>query len=422
MPDALGLERPRHRDLVDADADLGGVGLGDAEVVERLAHVEVALAAGDDAEPRLRRVDDDPVEPVDAAVVQRRVDLVVLHPRFGLEEAVGPADRQAVRRQREIVGHDDLRARRIDVHRRRALDGVGDALEADPAARVPRHRPAVQAEIEDLLHARRIEHRHQRRREHVIRLVRQRRRLRAVIVARERQHAAVLRGSRVVGVLEHVAAAVDARTLAVPHREHAVVFRARVQVHLLRAPDRGRREVLVQSGLELDVRALEELLRLPQRLVERAERRAAIARNEAGGVEAGEHVALALQDQQPHERLGAGQVDAPGLEGVLVVQRDVAQDGCGRSHGRILRKIVSWGCAESRIGSATHAAGIVSLPRSVWFGRGVYADVHLTAIRIRGLTCDPTLREQGLCRASAKADGAGRMRSPSSPDDHARPP
>ena len=52
---AFGLERPGHRDLVHADADLGGVGLGDAEVVERLPHVEIALAGGDDAEPRLRR-------------------------------------------------------------------------------------------------------------------------------------------------------------------------------------------------------------------------------------------------------------------------------------------------------------------------------------------------------------------------------
>ena len=111
LPHALGLERPRHRDLVDAQADLGGVGFGDAEIVQRLPHVEIALAAGDDAEPRLRRIDDDPVQLVDAAVVERRVDLVVLHPRFGLEEAVGPADRHAVRRQREIVGHDDLRAR-----------------------------------------------------------------------------------------------------------------------------------------------------------------------------------------------------------------------------------------------------------------------------------------------------------------------
>ena len=167
-------------------------------------------------------VDDDAVQPVGAAVVQRRVDLVVLHPRFGVEEAVGPADRHAGGRDREIVGHDDARALRVDVDRRRTLDRVGDALEADPAAGVARHRPAVQAEVEDLLHRRRIEHRHHRRGELVVGLVRQRRGLGRVVVAGQREHAAVLRRAGEVGVLEHVAAAVDARALAVPHGEHAI--------------------------------------------------------------------------------------------------------------------------------------------------------------------------------------------------------
>ena len=192
---------------------------------------------------------------------------------------------------------------RIDVHRRRAFDRVGDALEADPAARVARHRPAVQAEVEDLLHRRRIQHRHHRRGELVIGLVRQRRGLGRVVVAGQHQHAAVLRRAGEVGVLEHVAAAVHARALAVPHREHAIDLRARVQVDLLRAPDRRRGEVLVQPGLELDVGAVEVLLRLPQRLVEAAERRAAVAGDEAAGVEAGQPVALALQDQQADQRL-----------------------------------------------------------------------------------------------------------------------
>ena len=221
----------------------------------------------------------------------------------------------------------------IAVHRRRALDGVGHALEADPAAGVARHRPAVQAEVDDLLHRRRIEHRHHRGGELVIGLVRQRRRLGRVVVAGEHEHAAVLRRAGEVRVLEHVAAAVDARALAVPHGEDAVDVRARVQRHLLRAPDRGGREVLVQAGLELDVRAVEELLRLPQRLVEAAERRAAVARDEAAGVEAGERVALALQDQEADERLDAGEEDAAGVELVLVVERDVAKrDIAGRGH------------------------------------------------------------------------------------------
>ncbi len=272
LPDPLGLERPRHRDLVDAEADLRGIGVGDAEIGERLPHVEVALAAGDDPEPRLGRIDDDPVELVHAAVVQRGVDLVVLHPRLGGEERVGPADREAVRRQRKIVRDDDRRAVRTDVHGRRGLDGVGDAFEAHPATGIARHRPAVQAEVENLLHRRRVEHGHHRRGELVVRLVRQRGRLRAVVVAGQHQHAAMLRRAGVIGVLEHVAATVHAGSLAVPHPEHAVVFRARIQVDLLGSPQRRRREILVQPGLERDVRALQELLRLPQRLVEGAQR------------------------------------------------------------------------------------------------------------------------------------------------------
>src|SRR5690349_9710276 len=99
-------------------------------------------------------------------------------------------------------------------------------------------------------------------------------------------------------MLEHIAAAVDAWTLAVPHGEHAVDLGAAVEVDLLRAPDGRRREVLVEPGLEHDVGPLEERARLPQRLVECAERRAAIAGDEAARVEPCELVALALQDQE----------------------------------------------------------------------------------------------------------------------------
>ena len=268
----FGLQRPGHRDLEHADADLGRVGLGDAQVVERLAHVEVALAAGDDAEPRLGRIDDDAVQVVDATVMQRCIDLVVVHPRLGREERIGPADRQPRGRQREIVGDDDPDVARVGVDRCRALDGVGDALEADPAARVAAHRETVQPEVENVLHRRWIEHRHHRRRELVVGLVRQRRRLGRVVVTGQHQHAAVLRRAGEVRVLEHVAAAIDARPLAVPHREHAIDLGAGVHRHLLRAPDRRCREVLVQARLELDARALEELRRLPQRLVEAAQR------------------------------------------------------------------------------------------------------------------------------------------------------
>src|SRR5690606_35948116 len=65
---AFGLERPHHADLVQAQADGGRGGLVDAEIVERLAYVEVALAAGDDAELRIRAVDHRAVQVVEPAV------------------------------------------------------------------------------------------------------------------------------------------------------------------------------------------------------------------------------------------------------------------------------------------------------------------------------------------------------------------
>ena len=38
---AFRFQRPDHADLVEADADLGGERVVDAEIVERLAHVEI---------------------------------------------------------------------------------------------------------------------------------------------------------------------------------------------------------------------------------------------------------------------------------------------------------------------------------------------------------------------------------------------
>ena len=52
---------------------------------------------------------------------------------------------------------------------------------------------------------------------------------------------------------KRVAGAVDARPLAVPDAEHAVVLAFAEKLGLLRAPQRGGGKVLVDGGLELDV-------------------------------------------------------------------------------------------------------------------------------------------------------------------------
>src|SRR6185312_2729355 len=124
--------------------------------------------------------------------------------------------------------------------------------------------------------------------------------------------------------------------------------------------------VFVQARLKLDVRAVEEFLRLPQRLVEAAERRAAIARDEAARIEAGARVALPLQDQQADERLHAGQEDAAGTELVSVVERDVAKRDGGNRSGQGHRRKLQESCSGSRrefVNAAASGKAIVSLVR-----------------------------------------------------------
>ena len=193
----------------------------------------------------------------------------------------------------------------------------------------------MQAEIEIFLDAGGMDDRNAGGHEGGLALVGRRRRLGHVVVAGQRHDAAVLRGAGIVGVLQDVARTVDARALAVPHAEHAIVAGAGIEVDLLGAPQGGGREVLVDAGLELDVVLLDEALGLPQRLVEAAQRRAAIAGNVAAGVEAGGEVALALHHRQAHQGLRAGQVDASAFQQVFVVQ------GHRNGHGN-LPDIVIW--------------------------------------------------------------------------------
>ena len=333
LTDADRFERPRHADLVDTHADIARLLGADAEIFERLQHVEIALAGRDDAEPSARRIDDDAIDAVRSRECDRSLHGVAVQPHFLIERRIRPADVEAARRQREIGRHDDVELMRIDVHARARLDGFRDRLETDPAPGEARHRPTEQAHVENVLHTSGIQHRHHRRDELELRAVRQRRRAARMIVRREREHAAVLRRASRVAVLEHIAAAIDARALAVPHREHAVVLRARKQVRLLRAPDHRRAEILVEARREFDVGRLEVFLRLPELEVEATERRAAVAGDEARGVEGGGAVTHLLHQRQADEGLDAREIDAAGGACVFVVEGVVAvngRDGRGR--------------------------------------------------------------------------------------------
>src|SRR6185503_14437015 len=319
-PNRLGLERPAHADLEQLDPDVAGARGVQAKIVERLQHVEVRFAGRDEAEPRIPAVDDRAVEGVRTRERERRRQLIPVQAQLLIVWRIRPADVQAARRHCEVRCHDVQRLRRQG----EALGRVGGLLsdlQADPATAEARERIPVEPELDDLLDVGRVHDRYRRVNERELALVRKRRRLARVIVTRDRDDAAVARRSGRVAMLERVARAVDAGPLAVPHAEHAFVTSAREQVRLLGAPDRGGRKILVQTGLEADVRGVEVGRRAPQLAVEAAERRAAVAGDEARRVPAGEPVAIALRQQEAHERLQTGDEQWTGfLEPIPLVQ------------------------------------------------------------------------------------------------------
>ena len=124
---------------------------------------------------------------------------------------------------------------------------------------------------------------------------------------------------------ENVAGAIDAGTFAVPHAKYAIELALAAQFRLLRAPDCGRGEILVDAALKANVAFAQERFGALELAVEPAQRRTAIAGNVARGVEPVAPVELLLHQAQAHQRLEAGDEDMAVAEVVFVVELDVAQ-------------------------------------------------------------------------------------------------
>src|SRR5205807_7814095 len=104
--------------------------------------------------------------------------------------------------------------------------------------------------------------------------------------------------------------------------DYAVIFGAGREIELLRAPDRGGGEVLVHPGLELYVVLLEMLSCGKELLVVAAERRAAVAGDEACGVQPGGAIPADLRHRQADQRLDARQEDVAGALGIFLIETD----------------------------------------------------------------------------------------------------
>ena len=157
-----------------------------------------------------------------------------------------------------------------------------------------------------------------------------------MIVAGNDQHAAMRRGAVGVAVLQRIAGAVDAGALAVPEAEHAIDFARRVGFDLLRSQHGGGGKVLVDGGQEFDAPFAQEFFGAPEFQIDAAERRAAIAGDESGRVDAVGAIAVALVEQDAHQRLRARQQHTPAPARVSVHQGVIVEvSACRQGLGHV---------------------------------------------------------------------------------------
>ena len=283
------LERPAHADLVDRDPEGARPRLVDAEEVEGLTQIAIGLAGGDEADPRPAGAEGEPVDAVGPREGPRRRDPDLADRDLVVEpvlEQHRPVDVGARARIEFLARSADGMAAERDVDDAGGIHRVGERDHRHPQSRESRHLETHQAIVDHVLEIGRIEDRDLTVGELKLGLAGDRGGLGEMIVAGDRQHAAVAGGAGGIGVFEHVRGPVDARRLAVPEAEHPVAIRSRPRAdRLLRSPYGGRRQFLVDARREVHVVGGEVGRRRDQLLIVAGERRAAVAGDEAGGLQ-----------------------------------------------------------------------------------------------------------------------------------------
>ena len=303
----LGFQRPGQRDLVERDLRMAF----EAQQPQRMQRVLVRLADRDQPDRRVARAGHQPVQTIGPRPGQHRRQPLIDHPAFEFGAVRGKpqlrVEIQPIRRHR-MIRRDEPSPR---PHRRgrRLLYRLRGGLQRDPQAGVARQRITGEAEIYNVLHRTGIQHGHENVLEQELGLVRIGGGMCAVVVARNRQHAAVPRRARHVRAMQRIAGAIDARPLRIPKPEGPIDMCAGECVELLRSHQHGGGQVLVDPRLEMDVMRRQQFGAAPEFLVQPAQGRAAVARHQRAGVQAGCAIQARLFQQQSHQGLDAGQQD-----------------------------------------------------------------------------------------------------------------
>src|SRR2546426_7750622 len=224
----------------------------------------------------------------------------------------------------------DLEARQVGLNTIRShldragfVGDVGHHLKRYPQATVARERKAVPSQVEQLLHVSRIQNRKVGVEEGHLTIIGQRGALTGRVIAGHGQDATVLPNAGEVRMLERIAGAVDARSLAVPYPQHAIVLGAGKESDHLTAEDRRCCQVFIDARDKIDVIVLEQVRQTLQGQVKAAEWRAAIAGDKGGCPQASTSIRTMLVHGQPHQRLDTAEVDLTLFLKIFIHQRKI---------------------------------------------------------------------------------------------------
>ena len=153
-----GHHGPGASHLEDPNTEAIGHHFVDAQIIHGLAHIEIALADADDAQLGVLAARyHGAVELVGVDESHSRRPLVFMQAGFLRDEIQFAANVQAAFGHHEIIRDDDLHPVDGAIDRSRRFDVLLDAFHRGPGAGIARQRKAVEAIIQQFLHAGRIE-------------------------------------------------------------------------------------------------------------------------------------------------------------------------------------------------------------------------------------------------------------------------
>ena len=273
----IGIQGPSQAHFPDAQALGAGEIFRNASFSQSLTQHRKSLATHGDAETRIGAIQH---HAVNAIGPRKGIGARQLHmPQafFLQHRRVSGADMYAIGRCCHALRFACGVKCRVQHHRHGGVHGVGHAFHAHPGAGVTTKRNALQPIFQHLAHIGGVQHGDFQIHKGIFAARSDRGGFGRRIIPCQHQHTTQRRATGRIGVAQHIARAIHPRPLAIPNAENAIQARPRCQMHLLRAPNGGRRQILIQPRLKHHIMRTQPFRLARQFPIKSAERGAPIA-------------------------------------------------------------------------------------------------------------------------------------------------